>query len=224
MAGIKYVSNPAAPETGTFHHPSANTPRGMISSRNSIVFSSSTNKLRSPTMDGPSRLNSDLSLSPPRTSSYFPPYKSEEEEHEEEDAGATLTRLQHIANQRLFLFGNNKSCRQPRPRSRTGHLRSRLKHLLFSVSAVPLVSLFLGAFVIGGVVGYYTHGSYAQGRDVVESCRSTSTAGSGGGQKVLKLAGELNGLVPDCSSYPRPFFFIIFQDGVYTCANFSSSF
>ncbi|KAK3400720.1 hypothetical protein B0T20DRAFT_432851 [Sordaria brevicollis] len=146
---------------------------------------------------GPSsRLSSDLSLSPiTASSSYFPSYGPGKEEHnlhegqEEEEVGllsATSTRLQHIASQRLPLFGKIKSCR---PQARW--------HKAPPVSVRSLF-FFLGVFIVGGVLGYYARGSHAQGTQdgVVEECRSPAAAAAAGRAKP-KLVEELNGLVPE---------------------------
>lgn len=113
----------------------------------------------------------------PSNSDFFksptlPSYKSEGEHEEEEDVGllsATSNRLQHIATRRLL--GRSS--------------RSRWYRLLV-LPVLALTSLFLGVVAIAGIA-VYTRGS-GDG----QSPKTDS------GKKVFSLAGELNGLVPEC--------------------------
>lgn len=117
---------------------------------------------------GHARSSSDGVLMSPTS----PPYKSEEEhEHEEEDVGllsATSNRLQHIASRGFH--------------SNSARLTSSgWRKLILQILALTTAFL-LGAFTTVGIIAY--------SRD--------SRDGGEKGKKVLNLAGEINGLVPQC--------------------------
>lgn len=131
--------------------------------------------------------SSDFSMSPS-----LPPYKPEEEEEHgeegEEDVGllsATSNRLQHIASRRL----NGKSGR----RHHTSRSWSRLSKLLVPVFTVT--ALLLGGFAIAG-------------RGIIVHARGSHNGNTDdtGKKKVLNLAGELNGLVPECELHIPSFY------------------
>lgn len=142
-------------------------------------------------------------MAPPRSSSGAhvpmspalpPPYKSEEDEQEhEENVGllsATSNRLQHITS-RKFSSSSGKSSR-----SQSAYLHRLLVPLIF------LAAIVMGT-ALGGSIGYvYARGAYYRD-DGGGSGSQGSTATTGTGKTKLSgpLAGELNGLVPECESY-----------------------